>query len=149
MVGNEHTKNPSVLVLNVMLLLQLCKLLFSSRKLRLCSRGILLCRHMIQYNDVPLLQVEAVQVIKSILSLVSGQTLSDYATSAGTHIHHVVKDDECSPLCFRLTTNPNLANAPIPSEQVVEILACDLVIQVLDEQDPVCAGWQFGLAAVE
>ena len=35
--------------------------------------------------------------------------------------------------------------APVPAEKVVQVLARDLVVQVLDEENTVCAWWQFGL----
>ena len=64
----------------------------------------------------------------------------------GTHIHHVIEHNERGPLCFLLITDPNLANTPVPSEQVVQVFACNLVVQVLDEEYPVRAWGQFGLA---
>lgn len=58
----DHTLR-SVFVLDVVLLLQSCQLLFAPRKLGLRSSRILLRWHMIEHNNVSLLHMEAVEVV--------------------------------------------------------------------------------------
>ena len=66
----------------------------------------------------------------------------------GTHIHHVIKYNKCSTLGLLLITNTNLAYAPVPSEQVVQVLARDLVVQILDKKDPIGTRGKLGLMHV-
>ncbi len=73
------------------------------------------------------------------------QNMSRRWISMNTHVHHVIENNKRSPLCLLLITNTNLANAPVPSEQVVQVLAGDLVVQVLHKEYPVRAGRQFRL----
>ena len=82
--------------------------------------------------------MEAVQVVEGVLRLLTAAVkFVERSEVYETHIHHVVEDDKRSALCFLLIANAYLANAPIPSKQVVQVLACDLVVQVLDKQDPI------------
>ncbi len=128
-----------------MVLLQLRQLLFPPRQLCLGCGRVLFSGHMIEHNDVPLLQVKAVQMVQCILSLPETRYRSNLKGTRSTHIHHVIEYNVCSPLCFLLITDPNLANTPVPSEQVIQVFACDLVVQVLDEQNPICAWRQLRL----
>ena len=67
--GCDTYKWRSIFVVDVVFLLEFGELLLSSGKLRLRSRGVLLGGHVIEHNYVPLLQMEAVKMIKSILGL--------------------------------------------------------------------------------
>jgi hypothetical protein len=62
-----------------MLLLQLRQFLFSPGKLRLGCRSVLLCRHVVQHYDIPLLQMEPIQMFQCILSLQLKKGLSRVA----------------------------------------------------------------------
>jgi hypothetical protein len=53
----------SVVILDVVFLLQSCQLFFATRKLGLCSSRVLLRRHVIEYDDVSFLHMEAVEVV--------------------------------------------------------------------------------------
>ena len=66
-----------------------------------------------------------------------------------THVHDVVKNNECCTLCFLLIPYPDLPNAPVASEQIVEVFAGDLVVQILDEEDSIRARWQFCLGTYQ
>lgn len=59
----------SIFVLDVVFLLELGEFLLSSRKLRLRSCRVLLGGHVIEDDDIAFLQMEAVQMVKSILGL--------------------------------------------------------------------------------
>ena len=61
--GTGTYNGPSILVFDVMLLLELRQFLFPPCKLRLSGSSILFCRHMVQHDDVPFLQVEPVQMV--------------------------------------------------------------------------------------
>jgi hypothetical protein len=52
-----------------MLLLQLRQFFFSLGYISFLRCGVLLGRHVIQYNDITLLKVESIQMIKCILRL--------------------------------------------------------------------------------
>ncbi len=52
-----------------MLLLQLSQFFFSLGYVSFLRCGVLLGRHVVQYNDITLLKVETVQMIKCILRL--------------------------------------------------------------------------------
>ncbi len=67
--GCDTYKWRSILIVDVVFLLELRQFLLSSRQLRLRGRRVLLGGHVIQYDDVPFLQVKAVQMVKSILGL--------------------------------------------------------------------------------
>ncbi len=54
-----------------------------------------------------------------------------------TYVHNIVEHDECGPPALLLISNTDLANASIPSKQVVEILASDLVVEIFYEQNPI------------
>jgi hypothetical protein len=62
-----------------------------------------------------------------------------------TYVHHVVKHNKSCTLCLLLISYPNLTYAAITSKQVVQILASDLVIQILDKQYSVGAWRKFCL----
>lgn len=147
--GCDTHKWRLILVIDVMFLLELCQLLLSSRQLCLSGRCILFRRHVIQHHDISFLQVEPVQVVKSIFGLGARQRpprrkgRSKRGKSTVTHVHHVVKHHKRCALCFLLIPYANLTDAPIASEQVVKVFAGDLVVQVLHEEDPVCARRQF------
>ena len=59
---NER-KTISVFIFDIVLFLQLRKLLFSASEVRFCRSGILLSRHMIEYDYVSFLKMESVEVI--------------------------------------------------------------------------------------
>ena len=63
----------------------------------------------------------------------------------GSYIHDIVKDYKGSTSGLLLIANTNLTYAAISSKQVVQVLAGDLVVQVLDEEDAVCARRQLRL----
>lgn len=63
-----------------------------------------------------------------------------------THVHHVVKDDKCGALCLGFIPQAYLTNGAVPPEELVEIIASDLVVEVFDKQDPVCAWRQLRLS---
>lgn len=62
-----------------------------------------------------------------------------------TYVHHVVKHYKRRSLCLRLIPDAYLPYAPVATEEVVQVFARDLVVQILDEEDAVGARWQFGL----
>lgn len=62
-----------------------------------------------------------------------------------THVHHIVKDDKCGALRLGFTPKAYLTNGPVPPEEFVEVVAGDLVIEIFDKQDPVCARGQLRL----
>lgn len=51
----------------------------------------------------------------------------------GAYIHHVVIHDEGGSFGLGLISYPNLTNAAIPSEQLIQVLPRYLVVQVLHE----------------
>ena len=59
----RRTNESSILVLDVVLLLQLRQLLFSTRKIGFGCRSVLFSRHMIQHDDIALLEMEAIEVV--------------------------------------------------------------------------------------
>lgn len=61
--GCRYNSRTSVLVLDVVLLLQLRQLLFSTRKIGFGCRSVLFSRHMIQHDDIALLEMEAIEVV--------------------------------------------------------------------------------------
>ena len=63
-----------------------------------------------------------------------------------THIHHVVKDHECSSLRFRVVSNTYLSYTTIATEKIVQVFPCDIVGQILDEEYSVRAGRKLALA---
>lgn len=52
---------------------------------------------------------------------------------AKTHIHYVVEDNESSPPRLLFVADSDLADATITPEQIVQILSCDLVVEILDK----------------
>jgi len=83
---------------------------------------------MVQNDNVPLLQMKTVEVVKGIFG-----------------VHDIVKYDESCSLGLLLITDSYLSDAAVPAKEVVEVVPCDLVVQILDKQYPVCAWRQFGL----
>ena len=65
-----------------MLLLQLRQFFFSLGYISLLRCSVLLGRHVIQYNDITLLKVESIQMIKCILRL-----WKEVKTLSGDHAH--------------------------------------------------------------
>lgn len=55
------------------------------------------------------------------------------------HVHHIVKYNERCTLCFWFIPDTNLPNAPVATEEVIEVFASDLVVEVLDKEDAVGA----------
>ena len=47
-----------------------------------------------------------------------------------THVHHIVKDDKCSTLRFGFISKTYLTNGTISPEELVEVVAGDLVIEI-------------------
>lgn len=56
-----------------------------------------------------------------------------------THIHHVVKDHERSSLRFCVVPNTYLSYTTIPTEKIVQVVPCDIVGQIFNEEYPVRA----------
>lgn len=83
---------------------------------------------MIQNNDISLLEMEAVQVIQSILGLLSGDQQMELSETTRTYIHNIVKHDERGPPRLLLAPNANLANAAVPPKEIVQVLARNLVV---------------------
>ena len=78
--------------------------------------------------------MEAVQVIQCILGLFTDYQGLYWQGSDSTHVHDVVKHHECCTTGLLLVADADLPYTAIPSEQVVQILSRDLVIQVLHKQ---------------
>ena len=55
-----------------------------------------------------------------------------------THVHYIVKDDKCCTLCLGFISQTYLTNTAVPSEKLVEVVASDLIIEILYKQDPIC-----------
>ena len=62
-----------------------------------------------------------------------------------THVHHIVEDDKCSALRFGFVSQTDLTNAAISPEQLVEVVTSDLIVEIFDEQNPVCTWWKLCL----
>ena len=62
-------------------------------------------------------------------------SIKEYAT----HVHDIVKHHKRCAFCLLLIAYPDLTYATVSSKQVVQVLAGDLVVQVLDEEDAVRA----------
>jgi hypothetical protein len=91
--------------------------------------------------------METIQVIQGVLRLSEGDRsgTSIAAKWENAHVHNVLEYDEGSPLGFGLIAYSYLTNAAISSEQVIQVVSGNLVIQVFHKQDPVSARWEFGL----
>ena len=63
----------SIFILDVMFLFQCCQLFFATRKLGFRSGCVLLRRHMIEYDNISFLHVEAVEVVERVLRLWIGK----------------------------------------------------------------------------
>lgn len=55
------------------------------------------------------------------------------------HVHHIVKYNKRCTLCFWFISYTNLPNAPVAAEEVIQIFASDLVVEVLDKKNAVGA----------
>lgn len=53
------------------------------------------------------------------------------------HVHHIVEYNKRCTLCFWFIPDTNLPNAPVATEEVIEVFASDLVVEVLDKEDAV------------
>jgi hypothetical protein len=60
-----------------------------------------------------------------------------YSVDGDTHVHNVVEDHKRGALCLLLISNANLADSAVPAEQVVQVFASNLVVQIFDEEDTV------------
>ena len=58
----------------------------------------------------------------------------------GTYIHDVVEYYKRGSLCLGLVPDAYLPDAPVTPEKVVQVLACNLIVQVLDEEYAVGPG---------
>ena len=54
------------------------------------------------------------------------------------HIHDIVIYNKCGSFRLWFVSDANLPDATIAPEEVVQVVASDLVVQVLDKQDAVC-----------
>ena len=85
-------------------------------------------------------------MIESILSLCQTDVNEwQSCAKANPHIHNVVKDHKCGASCLLLVANTYLAYASVSTKQIVQVFASNLVIEVLDEQNPIRAGRQLCL----
>lgn len=128
-----------------MLLLQLCQFLLSPSKIRLRRGCVLFRRHVVQNDYVAFLEMEAVEVVQSILGLLRWFSAHHRHFAEGTHVHHVVKHDESCPTRLLFVADADLANATVAAKEVVQVFAGDLVVQILDEQDAVRTWRKLGL----
>lgn len=62
-----------------------------------------------------------------------------------THVHYIVKDDKCGALSLGFISQTYLTNGAVPPEKLVEVVAGDLVIEIFDKQNPICAWRQLRL----
>lgn len=117
-------------------------------------------------DEIPVHEMETVQVIKGILGLqimarVSDRSAADRGREPDklTHIHDILVDDKGRALGLALGSFPDLSDRAIPagrgasapcsrpfalsacmyalSKEVVNVLASGFVVQVLDEEDAV------------
>lgn len=82
-------------------------------------------------NDIPFLQMEAIQMLQRIL-----------------RVHHIVKDHKRRALSLCFVPYSDLANATISTKEVIQVLACYLIRQVFNEENAVRARWELGLQRV-
>ena len=104
---------------------------------------------MIENNDISLLEMEAVQMIQSILGLLNGHQRVDFYETMRTYIHNIVKHHKCGAPRLLLVSNTNLADAAVPAKEVIQVLARNLVVEILDKEDPVGPWRQLGLQRVQ
>lgn len=64
------------------------------------------------------------------------------------HVHHIVKYNKRCTLCFCFIPNTNLPNAPVTAEEVIKIFSSDLVVEVLDKENAIRAGWKLRLCGL-
>jgi hypothetical protein len=64
---------------------------------------------------------------------------------ARTYIVDIFEHDKRRPLRLWLVPYAYLPYAAVASEEIVQVFAGDLVVEVLDEQDAVCARWKLCL----
>lgn len=118
---------------------------------------------MVEDDDVSLLQVETVQVVECVLRLetegdalvttkyqvsllIVGTTWIRRREHARTYVHDIVKHHEGSPSRLLLVPHSYLSNTPIPPEQIVQVFTSNLIVEIFDEQNTVCARWKLGLS---
>ena len=65
------------------------------------------------------------------------------------HIHNIVKHNKCGATSLLLVADTNLTNAAVSSKEIIQVLACYLVVQVLYEQDSVGTWRQLSLYTVD
>lgn len=58
------------------------------------------------------------------------------------YIHHVVKYNKRSTFSFWFISDTNLPNAAVAAEEVIQVFASDLVVEVLDKKNTIGAGWK-------
>ena len=63
----------------------------------------------------------------------------------GAYVHDVVEYYERCPFCLWFVPDAYLSDAAVAAEKVIQVLARDLIVQILDEEYAVGAGWQLGL----
>jgi len=85
--------------------------------------------------------MEPIQVIERILCL-RGPVSKSRMNNEAAHIHHIVKYNKCCTFSFWFISDTNLPNAPVAAEEVIQIFASDLVVEVLDKKNTVGAGWK-------
>ena len=60
----------------------------------------------------------------------------------GTYVHNVIIYDEGRPSCGGIIAQPYLTNRAVPSKELIQILALDVVIEVFDEENAVRSRWE-------
>ncbi len=108
-------------------------------------------------DEVPLLQVEPVQVVECLLglrarsrNLSSADRMRDWGATppgvgqrrqAGTHVCDLLVDDEGSSSCFGTVAEADLADGAVLAEEVVQVLACESE-RVRAAESAQGAGWR-------
>ena len=105
---------------------------------------------MIKHDDVALLQMEAVQVVKGVFGLFIRicQPIHDgemRMPDEKTYIHHILKYYERGTLRLLLVSDSYLSYAAIAPKEIVEVLSRNLIVQVLDEKNTVRTRGKLGL----
>ena len=68
-MSRDDSNGAALLVANIVFFLEHSQLLLASREVSLRGGSILLRWHMIKHDDVPLLQVKTIQMVKRVLGL--------------------------------------------------------------------------------
>ena len=58
-----------------------------------------------------------------------------------TDIHDIFKDYKSSTLCLWIITYSNLSDLTVATKELVQVLASDLIIEILDKKDSV-SSWR-------